>query len=241
MEDKIYNIEIINSGLFSFHQLIKLKFTSSELIISNADKNEDSQKETIYFREIYINIKYEEEQFILKLISEKGKKFIIQTDKKNIINEIKDDINLYKSKYILKNYLSAEYKLLEKDGINNKMSFSSEIDFFIYILIPRLINDIEDNLKDFKLKLDKEINLNKYYMSIYYKIFAAITEINQKINKLGNIYKKYFDKIKDNITLNKTFNFDNEEEEEIIVNEKEDILSESKSKNSQEFYLLNFK
>ena len=186
MEDKIYNIEIINSGLFSFHQLIKLKFTSSELIISNADKNEDSQKETIYFREIYINIKYEEEQFILKLISEKGKKFIIQTDKKNIIN------------------------------------------------------DIEDNLKDFKLKLDKEINLNKYYMSIYYKIFAAITEINKKINKLGNIYKKYFDKIKDNITLNKTFNFDNEEEEEIIVNEKEDILSESKSKNSQEFYLLNF-
>ena len=238
MEDKIYNIDNIYSGLFSYHQLINLKFTSSELIIANAEKNKGTQIDSIYFKEKYIYIKYEEEEFILKLISEKGKKFIIKTDKKNLVNEIINDINLYKSKYILNNYLSVQYKLLEKEGISNKISFSSEIEFSIYLLIPRLINDISDSLKDFKLKIDKETNLYKHFINIYYKIFAAITEINIKMNKLGNIYKKYFDQIKEKNNLNdKKFDFDNDEEEN-KENENEDIISESTKEFKKQFYKL---
>ena len=223
MEDKIYDIEINNNGFFANNTMIKIKFTKSHLIICDSDKDNYSPIDTILFKENYENLKLIEEELIFKLIGENKRMYIINTQKKDILEKIKQDLNIYKLKYIVEKYLSDDYKILKNDGINIKMSYSDKIEFFIHMLIPRLIDDLGKFLDDYKKTINEELNTNKQNKELYYKMYATLTEMNKKVNELGNISKNYINQLKENINMenlnNQSFNNINEEDDEEKNNE----------------------
>ena len=236
MVEKSIDIENKNPGFLSINAMIRIFFTESDLFIFDIDKLNQSRLDSECFRENYINIKTELEGFTLKIISNNnGKFFFIRSEKKNILEQIKNEINSYQTKYILEHYLSKKYKIIENDGTNIKMSISYEIEFYIHLLIPRLISDIGEFLEEFKNKINEQFKGKKDYMELYYKMFATLTEMNKKINYLGNISQKYMnqlkDKIKYEIKTNQNIDFEKYEEEEKNKNENDEKFNELFQKN----------
>ena len=117
------------------------------------------------------------------------------------------------------------------------MSISYEIEFYIHLLIPRLISDIGEFLEEFKNKINEQFKGKKDYMELYYKMFATLTEMNKKINYLGNISQKYMnqlkDKIKYEIKTNQNIDLHKYEEEEKNKNKNDEKFNELFQKNFQ--------